>query len=116
MSSGVYNKYTGYNNRRSIRLPGYDYSRPGYYFVTICIYDHKQKLFGDVACGKMILNEYGKCAEQCFRNIPHHFPNVNIDEFVVMPNHVHGIICIRDASVGANNHSPLPVAPSLPWG
>lgn len=51
MSDGVYSKLTGYHNRRSIRLPGYDYSQPGYYFVTVCIHDRTQRLFGDIPVG-----------------------------------------------------------------
>jgi hypothetical protein len=47
MSSGIFNQYTGYHNRRSIQLQGYDYSKPRYYFVTVCIHDRKQNLFGD---------------------------------------------------------------------
>jgi len=108
MSSGIFNKITGYHNRRSIRLSGHDYSQPGYYFVTICIHDRKERLFGDIIEHKLILNEYGKCVEQCWREIPIHFPNVSIDEFIVMPNHVHGIIKIDHyPAAGVNNDSPL---------
>jgi putative transposase len=59
MSNGIYSKSTGYHNRRSIRLPGYDYSQLGYYFVTICIVDRKQKLFGEVVDGRVVTNEFG---------------------------------------------------------
>jgi REP element-mobilizing transposase RayT len=96
MSSGIFNKYTGYHNRRSIRLRGYDYSQPGAYFVTICIHDRKQRLFGNVVDGKMVFNEMGNIAKKYWMEIPHHFPNVQLDEFIIMPNHVHGIIIIRD--------------------
>ena len=121
MSEGIYNKYSGYHNRKSIRLKGYDYSRPGYYFVTTCIHDRKQKMFGDVVNGKMVLNDAGEYVRQCWLDIPMHFPHIKLDEYVVMPNHVHGIIIICDLSdgvtggvivganvfVGANNYSPL---------
>jgi len=113
MSTGIYNKFTGYHNRRSIRLPGYDYSQPGYYFVTVCIHDRKQNLFGNVVDGIMVLNEFGKHTEQCWHDIPKHFPNVKIDDFIAMPNHVHGIIRIcgnpagANVFVGANDYSPL---------
>jgi REP element-mobilizing transposase RayT len=109
MSSGIYNKYTGYHNRRSIRLPGYDYSRPGYYFVTFCIHDRRQNLFGNVVDAIMVLNEFGKFTKQCWHDIPKHFPNVKIDDFIVMPNHVHGIIRICGNFAGANNYSPLQI-------
>lgn len=79
--------------RRSIRRRGYDYSNPGAYFITICAFD-RQHLFGEVIQGHMRLNELGKIIEKCWFNIPHHFPNVLLDEFVCMPNHLHGIIVL----------------------
>jgi len=101
MSSGIHNHITGYHNRRSIRLRDHDYSQPGYYFITVCIEQPKKRLFGNVIDGRMLLNDAGKCTERCWRDIPAHFPQVKLDEFVVMPNHVHGIIVIRDS---AENH------------
>ena len=96
------------HNRRSIRLAGYDYSQPGLYFVTICTFKHQQ-LFGQIEDGYMILNEAGENANICWLLIPDHFPNTELDEFIVMPNHVHGIIHIVDfGNVGAKNFSPLP--------
>ncbi len=91
------------HHRRSIRLKGYDYSQPGAYFVTICTKNRKC-LFGNVFDGKIILNDAGQIAQKCWSGIPDHYPNVILDEFVIMPNHIHGIIIIN---VGANNHSPL---------
>jgi putative transposase len=118
MSGGININYTGHHNRRSIRLHGYDYSQPGAYFVTICIHDRAQRLFGNVVGGKMVLNDAGKSAQRCWVDIPMHFPDVKLDEFVVMPNHVHGVIVIRsnatstDAGVpnnfvGVQNFEPL---------
>lgn len=75
----------------SSRLKKWDYSAPGHYFITICTKDRKC-LFGNVTRGKMILSEMGKIAEQYWREIPDHFNHVKLDEFVVMPNHIHGII------------------------
>jgi REP element-mobilizing transposase RayT len=114
MSGGVYSKLTGYHNRRSIRLPGYDYSRPGYYFVTMCIHNRRRNLFGNVVGGEMVLSEFGKFTRQCWYDIPKHFPDVKIDDFIVMPNHVHGIIRICGNPVGANNYSPLPIREQTP--
>ncbi|RME47185.1 MAG: transposase [Caldilineae bacterium] len=91
-------------NRRSIRLKGYDYTQPGAYFITICTHD-RAHLFGEVVDGEMRLNALGEIARQCWTAIPDHFPHAALDEFVIMPNHVHGIIWIVDV-VGANNHSP----------
>jgi len=81
------------HQRRSIRLPGYDYSWTGAYFVTICTHE-RECLLGQVEDGTMVLSDYGRIVEQCWRALPHHFPGVELDTFVVMPNHVHGIITI----------------------
>ena len=101
------------NHRRSIRLKGYDYTRAGAYFVTICTKD-RACLFGDVSDGVMRLNQMGQIVWQCWLAIPDHFPHVLLDEFVVMPNHVHGIIVIMAThivgarhAVGATHASPL---------
>ena len=94
-------------HRRSIRLKGYDYSQSGGYYLTIVTQDRKC-LFGDIINGKMILNESGRFAQKCWLDIPKHFPHVYLDEFIIMPNHIHGIIIIDDKYVGAKNFSPLP--------
>jgi REP element-mobilizing transposase RayT len=96
MSSGVYDKFTGHHNRRSIRLHKYNYAQPGAYFVTICVHNRKRNLFGDVVNRKMVLNDAGKYAFKCWMEIPIHFPNAELDQFSVMPNHIHGIICLSD--------------------
>jgi putative transposase len=106
MSSGIFNKYTGYHNRRSIRLRGYDYSRPGYYFVTICIQDRNQKLFGNIVDGKMALNQIGEAVRFCWNGLPDHFNNIRLDEFIIMPNHFHGIIVICNPVEGAGSSRP----------
>jgi REP element-mobilizing transposase RayT len=89
------------HRRRSIRLKGADYSLPGAYFITICAQD-RECIFGEIVDGKIELNDAGKIALQCLHEIPEHYPYVVLDAFIVMPNHVHGILFI----VGANNHSP----------
>ncbi|MEX0662891.1 MAG: transposase [Balneolaceae bacterium] len=103
------------NNRRSIRLQGYNYSSPGEYFITICTHNRKC-LFGDVVDGEMRLNECGVVAEDFWRQIPKRYENAILDEFVVMPNHIHGIIGIEFKSdshpvgsipVGAIHELPL---------
>ncbi len=90
------NKYRVESNR----LRGYDYSSIGAYFITICTID-RGHFFGEVFDGEMVLNPLGKQTHQCWMDIPQHFPFVTIDEFVVMPNHVHGIIIINDAITDA---------------
>ena len=77
----------------STRLDGFDYSQIGSYFVTIVTHG-RECLFGDVADGKMVWNDVGKIVEQCWKEIPDHFPYASLDEFIVMPDHVHGIIVL----------------------
>lgn len=80
------------HHRRSIRLKGYDYTQAGAYFVTICAY-RRECLFGQVANG-VVLSQYGCIAEQCWQILPRDFPRVELDVFVSMPNHLHGIIVL----------------------
>ncbi len=93
------------HQRKIIRLKEYDYSQSGEYFVTICTHHHECML-GEIAGEIIRLNEYGNIVEECWRNIPNHFENVTLDAFVVMPNHIHGIIVLNE-SVGAIHESPL---------
>ncbi len=103
------------HNRRSIRMRGYDYSQAGAYFVTLCTHN-RECLFGNVENGAIALNDAGDIAADCWLRIPEHFPNVELDEWVIMPNHVHGILVITDpvvgalgiGPVGAKDFSPLP--------
>jgi putative transposase len=94
------------HHRRSIRLQGYDYSQSGTYFVTICAKD-RACLFGDIADGVMRLNDAGQIVQTTWDELPSHYPGVETDEFVVMPNHVHGIIVLTDRDVGAQFIAPL---------
>jgi putative transposase len=82
-------------NRRSIRLKGYDYTREGAYFVTICAQDRKC-LFGEIVDGRMVLNEVGKIVCDEWLKTPILRPYVICDAFVIMPNHFHGIVTIAD--------------------
>jgi putative transposase len=81
-------------HRRSIRLPGYDYARHGAYFITICAYN-RECLFGEITGGEMRLNECGMIATACWQDISKHFPSIALDIFIIMPNHVHGIVIIQ---------------------
>jgi REP element-mobilizing transposase RayT len=89
-----------HHHRRSIRLQEYDYGQVGVYFITICTRD-RVCLFGEVVDGQLRLNAAGRFVETCWEGIPDHFPNVELDAFVVMPNHVHGLIVITPHDVGA---------------
>ena len=89
------------HHRRSIRLKGYDYSLPGYYFITICV-KGRLCLFGNVQNGEMVLNDAGKMIHKWFVSLSDKFPNIVCDPFIVMPNHVHTIIEITTRDVGAD--------------
>ena len=82
-------------NRRSIRLKGYDYTLEGAYFVTICTQNRKC-LFGDIIDGEMHLNDAGKILQTTWDDLPNHYPHIELDESVIMPDHFHGIIWIMD--------------------
>jgi len=86
-------------NRKPNRMKGYDYSQDNLYFVTSCVQD-RIRCFGTIANGKMILNEYGQIAEQQWHWLGKQYPYVVLHEFVVMPNHIHGIIEINRSIVG----------------
>jgi len=98
--------------RRSILLKGYDYTAAGGYFVTIMAYQ-RDCVFGEIEAGEMHINALGRIVKECWQAIPDHFPNADVDEFVVMPNHIHGIIFLHYdmatmSTGGARHASPLP--------
>lgn len=120
-------KFKGRYHIKSQRLQNWDYAAAGFYFVTICTQD-KEHYFGEIINHKMQFTEIGRIAEQCWIEIPKHFPFVKLDRYIVMPNHVHGIIIIDKngqvagdngpshaddtvAIVGAQNFAPLPERP-----
>jgi REP element-mobilizing transposase RayT len=84
-------------NRVSVRLKGFDYTKPGAYFITVSTFQRKC-LFGEIQNGLMQSNEYGEIVYSIWEQIPEHFMIVKLDAFVVMPNHVHGIIVINGES------------------
>jgi len=86
------NKNLG-NSRPSLRRRGYDYSRAGFYFITINAFE-KENLFGSISDGRMRLNRFGKIAYDEWLRTPKIRRNVVLDEFIVMPNHIHGIVII----------------------
>jgi len=92
-------------HRKSIHLRGYDYSQSGWYFITLCTYQ-RLPLFCNIVGSSMVLNPAGAAVEKCWHEIPGHFPQVTLDAFVIMPNHLHGIIMLDD-NVGANDYLPL---------
>jgi putative transposase len=89
------------HHRRSVRLTGYDYSQAGYYFITVCT-QGKRRLFGEIENGQMILNDAGKMIGYQWNDLADRFKHIKLDEYVVMPNHFHGIIIIGEGNVGAS--------------
>jgi REP element-mobilizing transposase RayT len=88
------------HHRRSIRMRGYDYAQPGAYFVTVCTQDNRH-LFGDVVEGQMRLNESGETVRACWLWLAKRYSHVELDEWIVMPNHIHAIVRIHDRRGGS---------------
>ena len=97
-------------NRRSIRLRGYDYSQAASYYITVCTRD-RECLFGNVVDRQMQLNEVGQIIQSVWNGLPQFYEGIELDAFIIMPNHVHGVIVIRP-HVGAIHESPVPSEPS----
>ena len=87
------------HNRRSIRLKNYDYASEGAYYVTV-VTQGRECLFGEIVDAKMYLSNYGEIVQKWWDNIPHHFPNVETGAFVIMPNHIHGIVFVTQERRG----------------
>ena len=83
-----------HHHRSSIRLRAFDYATLGDYFVTICTRE-RECMFGEIVDGKIRLSKIGEIAKQCWTGIPDHFSNVKLDQYEVMPNHVHGILRVK---------------------
>jgi REP element-mobilizing transposase RayT len=88
--------YKGRYRVESIRLSNWDYRTPGYYFITICVEQRYREPFGYIKNGYMCLSNIGTMAHRYWFDIPKHFPNVSLDVFVIMSDHMHGIIWIRE--------------------
>lgn len=108
-------RYKGVNSRR---LKGWDYSSPGIYFITICT-KNRRHFFGEIRNGIVGLTRPGCIAYEYWSQIPEHYPHVRLDEFIIMPNHLHGIIEIkhrykkqRKKHVESLNPTPLHHSPS----
>lgn len=89
--------------RRSIRLKGYDYTAAGAYFVTICL-RRREGILSRIVAGQVVLSPTGELVEAVWRRLPEYFPRVTLDAFVIMPDHLHGVILLRGAA-------PAPTAP-----
>ena len=104
------------HGRTSIRLPDYDYSQPGAYFVTLCVAG-RRCIFGGIADGEMRLNQIGKFVTEQWAGLSNHYRNAVVDAFVIIPNHIHGIVHLTDAStvsVGAGFQPAHAADPTKP--
>ena len=99
------------HHRRSIRLPNYDYAQAGAYYITIVTW-HRECLFGEVVKGEMVLSKFGLVAKQQWEKLPTRFLNIELGAFVIMPNHMHGIIGIMAGRGTAGNLNPHDGEPS----
>ncbi len=93
------------HRRRSIRLKAYDYSQPGAYSVTV-VTQNRIPLFGEIVDGEMVLNNTGQSIGDAWEWLGTRYPHVHLDEYVVMPNHLHGIIVISDEGKGGSRTAP----------
>jgi len=93
--------------RRSIRLPGYDYSGAGAYYVTICVH-RKECLLGEVVSGVMHLNHLGRIADRHWVSLSVRFPSIALDRHCVMPNHLHGTLLLKCSSAARGNQDGAP--------
>ena len=89
-----------------MRVPDYDYSQPGAYFITIVTW-RRECLFGEIKDGRMQLNESGQVVWDMWNSLPARYPQISLGAAVVMPNHFHGNIIINEQSVGAIHELPL---------
>jgi len=103
------------HHRASTRLKGYDYTKAGLYFITICCYDRICR-FGIIENQRMVLNEIGHIADEYWRAIPEHFPHVVLHEHIVMPNHVHGILELTDVMTTHDGRTHHGVSPQSQMG
>jgi putative transposase len=95
-----------FNHRQSIRLNGYDYSASGAYFITICTHE-REHLFGDIVDETIELNILGDIARSHWQQLSQHHPNIIMDESIVMPNHLHGIIVLESLTGNTKSISEI---------
>ena len=96
------------HHRRSIRLKGYDYSQAGAYFVTIVAWQ-REMLFGDIVNGEMVLNDFGGIISEKWQWLEKQYEYIELGEWVIMPNHFHGILAIHDNGRGGSRSAPTPI-------
>ena len=102
-------------HRRSLRLSGYDYSLAGAYFITICV-KKRQSLLGKIVSNQMQLNHYGKIIENSWEWLSYAYDYIELDEWIIMPNHLHGIIIISANCRGGSRTAPTAESKIKPLG
>ncbi|MBK6604490.1 MAG: transposase [Leptospiraceae bacterium] len=107
MSELYKNKYRIESTRRK----NWDYSQEGFYFITICTRD-RINVFGNIQDGEMINTKQADICNECWMDLPNHYPNIELDEFIIMPDHIHGIVVITD-SVCVNQHDVETIRPHV---
>jgi putative transposase len=101
-----------HRRRKQLRLLGYDYSQPGLYYITMVTQD-RLHLFGNIRQGEMFLSTFGHLAKRHWRYLPYRYPGIRMDEFVVMPDHIHGIIAIAVGAGFTDLAKPAPTPRAL---
>ena len=96
------------HHRKSVRIPGYDYTQDGWYFVTICTHNHNV-LLGNVVNGEMVLNEYGQIVSKIWKWLPEQYKYIKLHEWIIMPNHLHGIIEYHNDGRGGSRTAPTDI-------
>ena|SRR3990172_5802371 len=99
-------------HRCSIRLKKYDYTQAGAYFITICTQDHG-RLLGEIKDTRMLINASGDIMQQCWYDLPTHYPGLELDVLGVMPDHIHGILVLDNARMGFNFRAGFKPAPTM---
>ena len=102
-------KYKNKYRIESTRLKGYDYSQNGAYFVTICT-KNREYLFGEIVNGKLTETKQSQICTKCWFDLPNHYANCLLDAFIIMPNHIHGIIVINNSATAAVETGFKPVS------
>ena len=107
--------YMNTRNRKTNRLQHYDYAQAGYYFVTICT-QHRKELFGEIIDGQMVTNKAGEMIATTWNELPKFYPGIQIDQFQMMPNHIHGIIVFVGDGPCAVPNEPRALPDGQPQG
>jgi len=103
------------HHRRSIRLKGYDYSRAGAYFITLCV-EQRECLFGEIIDGAMQVNDPGRMVERWWAELIEKYPSLVLDEMIVMPNHLHGVLFSNgDRRSSSSGESDLTLGAIVNW-